>query len=145
MDNVLFNHINSPCLQKYKREISNGNEICSFHIQVVAGSVRMIRTNYKKHNPTNCVNIYPQNNNMSSSRSSSQHMFVPSLMLSNVMSLSPKIDEVREAIHHANVDSFVLRKRGFENTFTTISLKYRDIIWSEEIGRMGNMEESVCT
>lgn len=25
-------------------------------------------------------------------------------MLSNVMSLTPKIDEVREVIHHANVD-----------------------------------------
>ena len=34
----------------------------------------------------------------------SQHTFVPSLMISNVMSLVPKIDELREVILNSDVE-----------------------------------------
>ena len=63
----------------------------------VPGSAEMINNKYKKHNPTNCVFISPESNHISGS----QQLFVPSFMLSNVMSLAPK---VREVIHHANSD-----------------------------------------
>ena len=36
--------------------------------------------------------------------SGSSSLFVPSLLLSNVMSLAPKIDEIREVVHNVNFD-----------------------------------------
>ena len=34
----------------------------------------------------------------------SSNLFVQSLLLSNIMSLAPKIDEIREVVHNANFD-----------------------------------------
>jgi hypothetical protein len=53
------------------------------------------------HNPSNCIYIptKPQQK-----PAGSAYVFVPSFMLSNVMSLAPKIDEIREVINHAYLD-----------------------------------------
>jgi hypothetical protein len=48
----------------------------------------------KGHNPANCISIDLSTNKPKGSETE----YVPSFLLSNVMSLSPKIDEVREVI-----------------------------------------------
>ena len=59
----------------------------------------VIQRNWKPsgHNPKNCIVI--QNSDEKSS-----HHFVPSVMLSNVMSLVPKIDELAQVLKNNNAD-----------------------------------------
>ena len=53
------------------------------------------------HNKLNCVCITPTS---ISARKGSLSAYVPSLYLSNVMSLAPKIDDVRHVAQYANLD-----------------------------------------
>ena len=53
------------------------------------------------HNPANCVFIKPTR---PTPMKGSANLFLPSLLLSNVMSLSPKIDEIQHTIQNANLD-----------------------------------------
>ena len=53
------------------------------------------------HNPSNCVYISPTTEPTNKGSASA---FVPSLYLSNVMSLAPKIDEIRHVAENANFD-----------------------------------------
>ena len=54
-----------------------------------------------KHNSTNCIIV----SRMSPLRKAgSSNLFVPSIVLSNVMSLAPKIDELRDSTTLKNVD-----------------------------------------
>lgn len=55
----------------------------------------------RSHNPSNCVRITP---NPAIRRDGSLSAYVPSLYLSNVMSLAPKIDEIRHVVTYANLD-----------------------------------------
>jgi hypothetical protein len=54
----------------------------------------------KGHNPANCISIDLSTNKPKGSETE----YVPSFLLSNVMSLSPKIDEVREVIRCGNYE-----------------------------------------
>ena len=58
------------------------------------------------HNPTNCVHIItsPAPETTSNTKERPGKTFVPSILLSNVMSLAPKIDEVRHHVEYANLD-----------------------------------------
>jgi hypothetical protein len=54
----------------------------------------------KGHNPANCISI-----DLSTSKpKGSETEYFPSFLLSNLMSLSPKIDDVREVIHCGNYE-----------------------------------------
>ena len=55
----------------------------------------------RNHNPANCVFIKPTR---PTPTKGSKHLFLPSFLLSNVMSLSPKIDEIQHTIQNANLD-----------------------------------------
>ena len=57
------------------------------------------RTNRTNRNINNLIMVSTR----SQSRNSNHH-FVPSFLLSNVMSLAPKIDEIRETVRYANLD-----------------------------------------
>ena len=58
-------------------------------------------------------------------KSGSAYLFVPAFTLSNVMSLSPKIDEVRVAICNANLDFICITetwlKNHIDNNFVLVS------------------------
>ena len=54
----------------------------------------------KGHNPADCIPIALSTNKLKGSVTE----YVPSFLLSNVMSLSPKIDEVREVIRCGNYE-----------------------------------------
>ena len=58
-------------------------------------------TKWRTCEPNNCVSVPTVKE---SKTHGSKRMFVPAVMLSNVMSLAPKIDEIRVAIKDANVD-----------------------------------------
>ena len=55
----------------------------------------------RNHNPANCVFIKPTR---PTPTKGSKNLFLPSFLLSNVMSLSPKIDEIQHTIQNANLD-----------------------------------------
>ena len=59
------------------------------------------RVSQQAHNPSNCVRL---TSTSISTRKGSPSAYVPSLYLSNVMSLAPKIDEIRYVAQHANLD-----------------------------------------
>ena len=59
------------------------------------------RVSQQAHNSLNCVRITPTS---ISTRKGSPSAYVPSLYLSNVMSLAPKIDESRHVVQYANLD-----------------------------------------
>ena len=54
------------------------------------------------HNPANCIQITPASTN--EKRKSSPTAYVPSLFVSNVMYLAPKVDELRHLVKDANLD-----------------------------------------
>ena len=54
------------------------------------------------HNPANCVQI--TSGPTFAKRKGSPTACVPSLFVSNVLSLAPKVDELRRAVMHANLD-----------------------------------------
>ena len=59
------------------------------------------RVFHRAHNSSNCIRIIPTS---ISARKGSPFAYVPSLYLSNVMSLAPKIDEIRHVVQYANLD-----------------------------------------
>ncbi|EDO47366.1 predicted protein [Nematostella vectensis] len=65
------------------------------------------------HNPNNCVQVSTTNSIQKTPIS--LNAFVPALLLSNVMSLAPKIDEVREAISNANLDLACITETWLRN------------------------------
>ena len=70
--------------------------------EVTRPSNRNYQKSLRAHNPYNCVwisSLDPKENVPTRSR----YLFVPSILLSNVMSLAPKIDEVRQSIQNANL------------------------------------------
>ena len=52
------------------------------------------------HNPENCIAVQSKRQG----KPGSPNLFVPSILLSNVMSLAPKIDELREVSKQIDVD-----------------------------------------
>ena len=54
------------------------------------------------HNPANCIQITPAPTD--AKRKVSPTAYVPSLFVSNVMSLASKVDELRHVVKYANVD-----------------------------------------
>ena len=55
-------------------------------------------------NSNNCIEIPLKQSSANCSGKRSTNTFVPSFFLSNVMSLAPKIDEVRHVVYKANFD-----------------------------------------
>ena len=60
-----------------------------------------IRNYIRKHNSSNCIIVSKMN---PLRKAGSSNLFVPSIMLSKVMSLAPKIDELRDSTTLKNVD-----------------------------------------
>jgi hypothetical protein len=63
-------------------------------------------TRLKTHNPSNCFYVTPTNT--VELTNSPGNVFVPRILLSNTMSLAPKIDEVRHYTTYANLDLICL-------------------------------------
>lgn len=61
-----------------------------------------LKSSYKYCNNANLLAIPPTPSKAEPAKSSK--LFMPSFFLSNVMSLAPKIDEVREVVHYADFD-----------------------------------------
>ena len=75
------------------------------------------------------------------SRSSS--LFVPTLLLSNVMSLTPKIDQIREVVHNTNFDLVCITKSWLKDHIQLIitASQFWAITWSFGIEQGPNMGE----
>ena len=71
----------------------------------------------RTHIPTNCVYIDPSTTPCKSNQAkeTSRTAFVPSILLSNVMSLAPKIDEVRHYAEYANLDLVCLTETWLQD------------------------------
>ena len=71
--------------------------------QVQARQVNHVKTqtDFRGHNPANCAFIATNQCRPKATEGQSKQ-FVPSLLLSNVMSLSPKVDEVSHVVQNAN-------------------------------------------
>ncbi|CAB4001416.1 Hypothetical predicted protein [Paramuricea clavata] len=59
-------------------------------------------TSARIHNPANCVQITLATAMESTVACAPENVFVPSVLLSNVMSLAPKTDEIQHCVVHAN-------------------------------------------
>ena len=68
--------------------------------------VKAFSTGLRTHNPANCKYIKPSPipEAPRSGQETSSKTFVPNILLSNVMSLAPKIDELRYYITYSNLD-----------------------------------------
>ena len=73
--------------------------------QVQARQVNHVKTetDFRGHNPANCVFIATKKCRPKATEGQSKQ-FVPSLLLSNVMSLSPKMDKLSHVVQNANYD-----------------------------------------
>lgn len=72
--------------------------------------------NFNRRNLSNLIPILPSNECHSNyNTKGSSHLIVPSLLLSNVMSLSPKIDEVRHEAQNANYDLICITESWLQN------------------------------
>lgn len=65
------------------------------------------------HNPGYCIHINTQNATNVGSKNNTT--FVPSILLSNVMSLAPKIDEIRHYVSYAKLDIVCLKETWLHN------------------------------
>ena len=81
--------------RRYKIDIVQSREVNRVE------QTSQISTQLKTHNPTNCVYITTSNTVESIDRSGKA--FVPRILLSNVMSVAPEIDEVRLCTTYANL------------------------------------------
>ena len=71
------------------------------------------------HNPANCIPITPARTD--GKRKGSPTAYVPSLFVLNVMSLAPKVDELRHVVKYANLDlACNYGARGLKATFMTM-------------------------
>ena len=97
----------------------------------------------KSHNPENCVHITPSC--LKNTRKGSETTFVPGLVLSNVMSLARKIDEVRHFVDYANVDLCLtetetwLQEHIHDNVVSVSGFNF------VRLGRQTSVHGSVCT
>ena len=88
-----------------RRLIQERNKFRRYEIQTIQqrdfGDIASIshQNTRRGHNPSNCVYISPTTEPTNKGSTSD---FVPSLYLSNVMSLAPKIDEIRHVAESAN-------------------------------------------
>lgn len=71
------------------------------------------RSSYRPsgHNPENCIAVQTK----LQEKSGSSNLFVPSILLSNVMSLAPKIDELREVSKQIDVDLICITESWLQN------------------------------
>ena len=71
------------------------------------------RSSYRPsgHNPKNCIAIQTK----PEGKTRSPNLFVPSILLSNVMSLAPKIDELCEVSKQIDVDLFCITELWLQN------------------------------
>ena len=82
-------------------------------IQVISlGAVEHVSTriSYKCCNPDNLITI-PTKKPIEASK----HLYMPSFLLSNAMSLAPKIDEIRDTVHYANFDFICITETWFKD------------------------------
>ena len=84
---------------------------------------------HRRHNPASCVCISP-NASVSLRSERQDKQFVPSLFLSNVMSLAPKIDEVCHVIQNADFDLVCITETWLQNHIldTVVALEGYNLI-----------------
>ena len=75
------------------------------------------------HNPANCIQITSASTD--EKRKSSPTAYVPSLFVSNVMSLAPKVDELRHLVKYANLDLVCITGSWFKSHMMTMWLRWR--------------------
>ena len=74
---------------------------CHYPIEVqLTNRINHSRSSRRHRNMANCITISPSQQNQQGARK----VYVPSVLLSNVMSLAPKVDEVSDVITNANLD-----------------------------------------
>ena len=81
---------------------------------------------------TNCpITVTPRDK-----PSGSSSLFVPSLLLSNVMSLAPKIDEIREVVHNANLDLVCITESWLKDHIdnNSVAISGYNVIRRDRIG-----------
>ena len=83
--------------------VSSRNKACSF-------------ANQRVSNNSNLVHIDVRDNLTLNTVLSNPNEFVPSILLTNVMSLVPKFDEVRAFISHRNLDFLFITETWLKNT-----------------------------
>ena len=65
------------------------------------------------HKAANCIPITPASTD--EKRKSSPKAYVPSLFVANVMSLAPKVDELRHLVKYANLDLVCITESGLKS------------------------------
>ena len=96
----------------------------------------------KSHNPENCVHITPSC--LNNTRKGSEAAFVPGLLLSNVMSLASKNDEVRHFVDYANVDLVCLTETWLREHIqdSVVSISGFNLV---RLDRQTSVHGGVCT
>ena len=74
----------------------------------------------RTHNPTNCIriNCSPISETLGNGKETSGKSFVRNILLSNVMSLAPKIDELRHYVEYSNLDLVCLNETWLRECIT---------------------------
>ena len=75
------------------------------------------------HNSANCIQITPASTDEKGK--SSPTAYVPSLFVSNVVSLAPKVDELRHLFKYANLDLVCITESWFKSHIMTMWLRRR--------------------
>ena len=92
-----------PCFRGTRagRRVRERENRCRYPIEVQLTNRINHSGSFRRHrNIANCVTICPSQQNQQGARK----VYVPSVFLSNVMSLAPKMDEVSDVITNANLD-----------------------------------------
>ena len=91
----------------------------------------------KFHVPQNCIQIktnkvpdIPTNRN--------DHVFIPGIILSNVMSLSPKIDEMRPFVHNSGADIAAFTETWLKDSIldTVVDIPGYNIVRKDRVTRI---------
>ena len=92
-----------PCFRGIRagRRVRERANRCPYPIEVqLTNRINHSRSSRRHRNIANCMTISPTQQNQQEARK----VYVPSVLLSNVMSLAPKVDEVSDVIKNANLD-----------------------------------------
>ena len=101
-------------------------------------------TSTRIHNPANCVQITLATAMESTIASAPENVFVPSVLLSNVMSLAPKIDEIQHCVVHANFGLVCLTETWLKDCIQdeVVSISGFNIV---RLDRKSQIHGGVCT
>ena len=92
-----------PCFRGIRagRRVRERANRCRYPIEVqLTNRINHSRSSRRHRNMVNCITISPSQQNQQGARK----VYVPSVLLSNVMSLASEVDEVSNVITNANLD-----------------------------------------